>query len=91
MDIERELHAIAGENMATQFVFTQILFRISKLSPDLSLAIRQGFDDAANIAERWTFKLGTAAPSEHTVKTLKIIEEMRTVVFGNQGEPKHAV
>jgi hypothetical protein len=91
MDVEREIHALAAETLALQFVLTQALFRLSNLNSNNREAIALAFDDAASIAESTAIHLGKAAPAEHTVKALRIVEEMRAVVFGNQGKPKHGV
>jgi len=91
MDLEREIHALGAETLALQTVVSQILYRLSKLSPDIRKAIADGFDDAANITEQNAIQLGKAASPEHTVKAIRVVEELRTVVFGNQGKPKRTV
>jgi hypothetical protein len=91
MDVEREIHALAAETLALQYVLTQTLFRLSRLGPDVNHAIIEVFDDAANIAEQTAIHLGKSASPEHTVKALRVVEEMRAVVFGDQNKPKHAV
>jgi hypothetical protein len=91
MDVEREIHALAAETVALQFVLTQTLVKLSRLGPDLKRTIIEAFDDAANIAEHTAIHLGKSASPEQTVKALRIVEELRAVVLGNQDKPKHAV
>jgi hypothetical protein len=89
MEVEREIHALAAETLALQSVLTQALYRLSKLGPDVRQAIVEAFDDAANITEHTAIQVGKAASPEHTVKALRVVEELRAVVFGDQGKPKH--
>jgi hypothetical protein len=91
MDVEREIHALAAENLAIQYVLTQALRRISRLNPEAKTAILQAFDDAAGVADSFAVFAGSTASPEHTVKAIRIVEEMRAVVFGNKDKPKHAV
>jgi hypothetical protein len=91
MDTEHEIHSLAAETMALQFVVTQTLFRLSKLGPAYSGAIAQAFDDAANIAESLAIHFGKRASPEQNVKTLRVVEELRAVVFGGETKPKHAI
>jgi hypothetical protein len=91
MDIEREIHALEVETLALNYVLTQALFRMSRLSPEVNRAIAEAFDDAADVAQSTAVYLGKSAPAQHTVKVLRVVEEMRAVVFGDQNKPKHAV
>lgn len=91
MDVEREIHALAAENIAAQYILTHFLYRLSRMSPELSHLVRQAFDDAANVAEQTAIHLGKAASPEHSVKAIRVIEEIRAVVLGNRDKPKHAV
>jgi hypothetical protein len=91
MDVEHEIYSLSAETFALQTIITQTLARLSGLSPEIDRALRDGFDDAANVAERLAIHFGKAARPEHTVKALRIVEELRTVVFGDQDKPKHAV
>ena len=85
MNVEQEIRALAAESIATQFVLTQVLSELSKLGPDFSRAIRNAFDDAANIAETTAIYLGKSAPPEQGVKAIRIVEELRAVVFRESG------
>lgn len=91
MDVEREIRALTAESVATQFVLTQALYELSRLGPNFSGAIRKAFDDAANIAETTAIHLGKSASPEQTVKAIRIVEELRAVVFSDKSDPKHAV
>ena len=47
MDNEREINSLVAENIALQWVLTQVLFRLGDLDPRVKGAIKSGFDDAA--------------------------------------------
>ena len=91
MDVEHEVHSLSAESLAVQCIITQTLSRLRGLSPEIERALREGFDDAANVTENLAIHFGKAASPDHTVKALRVVEEMRAVVFGDQGKPKHAV
>jgi hypothetical protein len=91
MYVEREIHRLEAENLATQFVVTQLLVRLRRAHPVFDKAIRDTLDDTANLAERVAIQLGKSASPEHTVKALSIIEKIRTMVFGDHDKPKHVV
>ncbi len=91
MDYEREICALSAETLALQAVLNSVLARIVAADPKLMPAIAHGFDDAANHVENLAIKLGKAARPEHTVKALRIVEEMRAATFGDHDEPRHGV
>ena len=41
--------------------------------------------------EYHAIKLGKAAPADHTVKALRIVEDLRAVALGKGTEPKHVI
>jgi len=43
------------------------------------------------MAQSTAVKIGTDASPDHTVKAIRIIDELRTAVLGADGEPKHMV
>jgi hypothetical protein len=91
MDIEHEIRSLSAETAALQFILTQVLARFSNLGAPFHGAISEAFDDAANVAERVAIHFGKAASPEQTVKALRVVEELRTVVLGNKNDPKHTV
>jgi hypothetical protein len=90
MDIEKEIHALAAENLALSIIVGQVFGRLAK-DASLRPAIVHGFNQAADVAESVAVQFGKSASPEHTVKALRLIEEMRAVVLGDEGKPKNAV
>ena len=91
MDVEQEIYALSAETIATQYVLTQLLLTLSKLTPDLNRAVREAFDDASSIAEIVAINLGKTAKPEQTIKAMRIVEDMRAVIFGRENKPEHGV
>lgn len=91
MDTEQEIYALSAETIATQYVLTHLLLRLSKLTPDLNRAVREAFDDASSIAEILAINFGKTARPEQTVKAMRIVEDMRAVIFGRENKPEHGV
>lgn len=91
MDVEREIQALEVETLALNYVLTRTLFKMARLSPELHRAVTEAFDDAVDVAQSVAIHFGKTAQAEHTVKALRVVEEMRAVVFGDQNKPKHAV
>lgn len=87
-DTKRELVALAAESMAVQAILCQLARRVSAISPELSAAVIDSFDDAANFAEKISLAKGKA--SGHLPESLRIIEDLRRVVTGHD-KPKHGV
>jgi hypothetical protein len=86
--IQEQILAISAENLAMQFVLARLLKRISETSPSLKGPILQAFDDAANAAENISIVGG--AKSGHLPQTLRIIEQMRLMLVG-EDKPKRDI
>jgi len=54
-------------------------------------AIAAGLNDAANQVEDIAIHLGKTVSPEHTVKAIRIVEELRTAVLGNQDKPRSRI
>ena len=91
MDYDREVHSLSAETLAFGALIAFSLNRIGRTNPALASAVSHAFDDAANYVENFAIKLGKSASPDHTVKALRIIEELRTAVVRDQGEPKDAI
>jgi hypothetical protein len=89
--VEQELDALAGETLAIQVILAKVLHRVRGVDPALADAIAVGFNDAANQIEDIAIRFGKAASPEHTVKAIKIVEQLRTAVLGNHDKPRDAV
>jgi hypothetical protein len=90
MDIEKEVHALTAETLAFSIIVGDVLSKLAK-NPLLRAAIVEGFDQAADVAESVAVQFGKSASPEHTVKAVRIVEEMRAVVLGDEGKPKNLV
>lgn len=90
MNTEDEIHALSAETLAFSIILGSVL---SKLAVDRSLrfAIAEGFDQAAEVAQTIAVRFGKSASPEHTVKALRIIDEMRAIVLGEDGKPQKLV
>ena len=89
--MEHELMVIRAETLAIQAVLTNVLFELKLLDPTLADAIAQGFDNAANQIEDRAIEAGKAGTSETLVKSLSIIEDLRTASIGRHDRPRHIV
>jgi hypothetical protein len=90
MDYDKEILALNAEKMAIQNILVNVLYRLAKTNPALEMAIRQGFDDAANMVEHVALAHGKAASPEHLARAVKIVEDLRPIALGRD-KPKHGV
>jgi hypothetical protein len=90
MDFEKEIHSLAAEVLALNIVLCNVLNKLLRDDPALRSAIADGFNQSADTAESVAILLGKSASPDHTVKALRIIEEMRGVVLGDGNEKPKA-
>jgi hypothetical protein len=90
MDHEKEIYSLSAETFALTTIIANVFSRLSQTDARLAAAIKRGVDDAASQVENIAISLGKAASPEHTVKALRIIEEMRKSI-GDQDKPRHGV
>ncbi|WP_315740091.1 hypothetical protein [Bradyrhizobium sp. SZCCHNR1093] len=90
MDTEKEIHSLSAETLALSIVVGNVLSKLA-LNPTLRQAIAEGFDQSADVAQTLTEHFGASASPDHTVKTIKIVEELRQMVLGKEGPPRHFV
>lgn len=83
MDIETDTNLIAAELMAVQGILMCVLRRIAAVDQDLASAVEDGFDDAANLAEKMKVALGAGVPSKEAIESLRTIERLRAGILGN--------
>ena len=91
MDHDHEIRSLAAETLAVQTIVGQALFRITQGDPRLKNAITEALGDAANVVEQVAIQFGLEAHSDHTVKALQVVEEIRTVILGRSNQPKRGV
>jgi hypothetical protein len=90
MEHETEIRSLSAETLATSIVLANLLSRFARI-PALRLAIVSCFDQSVDMADDITAELGKSAAPDHTVKVLRIVEEMRSMVLGNGEKPKSLV
>jgi hypothetical protein len=90
MEHETEIRSLSAETLATSIVLANLLSRFARI-PALRLAIVSCFDQSVDMADDITAVLGKSAAPDHTVKVLRIVEEMRSMVLGNGEKPKSLV
>ena len=88
---EHEVTTIHAETLAIQAVVTNVVYELKLLDPILADAIARGFDNAASQIENFAIQAAKAAPREHLVKALGIIEDLRTASLGRHDKPRHGV
>ncbi len=75
MDNEREINSLVSENIALQWVLTQVLFRLGDLDPRVKGAIKSGFDDAAIGVRDSAIRSDKAASPPYLAQARRIIED----------------
>jgi hypothetical protein len=90
MEHETEIRALSAETLATSIVLANLLSKFARI-PALRLAIVSCFDQSVDMADDITAVLGKSAAPDHTVKVLRLVEEMRSIVLGDGGKPKSLV
>jgi hypothetical protein len=90
MDTEKEINSLAAETLAMSIIIGNVLSKLAR-NPSLRTAIVEGFDQSADVAESVAVIFGKASSPDHAVKALRIVEEMRAMVLGNEGKPKGGV
>jgi hypothetical protein len=91
MDNEREINSLVAENIALQWVLTQVLFRLGDLDPRVKGAIKSGFDDAAIGVRDSAIRSDKAAVPPYLAEARRVIEELRTAALGNEDNPRSGV
>ena len=90
-ELVTEIYALSAQTLAFGAIITNVFYQLGKADPRFAAAIRQGFDDAASLVENFAIEKGKAASPEHTVKALRIVEELRAASLGNHDKPRHGV
>jgi hypothetical protein len=90
MEHETEIRSLSAETLATSIVLANLLSRFARI-PALRLAIVSCFDQSVDMADDITAVMGKSTSPDHTVKVLRIVEEMRSMVLGDAGKPKSLV
>jgi hypothetical protein len=76
-EIQDDITSLHAENLAFQLILSNVLTRLIMADPKLLAIVAAGFDDAASQAEDFAIKLGKSALPDHTVKAIKIVEQLR--------------
>lgn len=91
MDYAKEINQLAGETFALQALLVALVGRMSAVDAGYAALARGAFDDAARFVEDRAIQFGRAAAPEHMVHSIRVVEELRTAIFGDKQQPKHRV
>jgi hypothetical protein len=90
-DVEKRIRELEAENLALSIIVGNVLSKLAR-NPSLRRAIIEGFDQSANVAESVSLtKFGESAAPKHVVEALRIIEETRVMILGNESQPDDPV
>ena len=90
-DIEQRIRELEAENLALRIIMGIVLSKLARI-PSIRSAIVKGFDQSANVAETVALtKFGESAAPKHAVEALRIIEEFRVMILGNEGKSDNSV
>ena len=84
MDVEAELALVQAEAIAIQAVLIAVFRRMARERPELGPLFCAAFDDAETLMSGVAMKLGTTAPAETTLGTLRVIDELRAAVITDE-------
>ena len=85
MGSDKKTASVAAEMLALRAILTNVLLQIAKLDPHLQYAVRQGFDDAADLVLR----SGKPRRWDDGFEAVRVVEEMRADILGDK-EPSLA-
>lgn len=91
MDIQSTLNGLGAETLALQTMFAKLARNLSELSPAHAQAVRGMFDESSDFLEQFAVIAGKSASPEHTIKAIRIVEEIRSNVVGDPNQPRHGV
>lgn len=83
MNIEDEIYDLAASRLAHQTIIAELCHGLIAYDPRLRDIIAKSFDHASNHVEDLAIRFGKSASPQHTVKALRVVEELRTVVLNN--------
>jgi hypothetical protein len=87
MEHENETRSLSPETLATSIVLANLLSGFARI-PALRFAIVTCFDQSVDMAEDMAPMFDKSASPDHTLKVLRLVEEMRAMVLGNARKPK---
>jgi hypothetical protein len=82
LEVEKEIHSLSAETLALTVIVGSVLSRLAGTDRTMRFYFAEAFTNAADQVENIAIQFGKSAASEHTVKALRIVEEMRTIVLG---------
>ena len=85
--IRTEIDSLAAETIVLQTLFGELCHGLIVRDAAFSQIISRVFDQTADHIEDMAIKFGKSSSPEHLVKALRIVEEMRTVVFSGTKKP----
>jgi hypothetical protein len=89
--VQQQIESLHAETLALQVILVKVLGRLRTADPALAAAIATGLNDAANQVEDIAIRFGKTASPEHTVKAIRVVEELRTAIVGHQDQPRSGI
>jgi hypothetical protein len=84
-DIEQRIRELEAENLALRIIMGIVLSKLARI-PSIQSAIVEGLDQSANVAETVALtKFGESTAPKHAIEALRIIEDFRAMILGNEG------
>jgi hypothetical protein len=84
MDVEHEINRLAAETAVLQVLLTQFLKSAASIDGPQRQAVMDAFDNAAQFLDVVAIKFGKAGNPQHTLVSIKILEQLRRVVLPDE-------
>jgi hypothetical protein len=89
-ELKAELDSLHAETLALQMILITLLNRMLT-APHVGQMVIPSLNEAADRVEDFAIMMGDRASPRHVVKALEIVEQLRTVIVGNDEKPRHGV
>lgn len=89
--MELAINSLSAETMALQAAVVGVCAALIQQEGSLATPISNGLDAAARFVEDVAIATGKRARPEHTVKAVRVVEELRAAIFGDKAKPRHIV
>jgi hypothetical protein len=84
MAADADLVTLHAEILAVQAVLIALARRLAKAQPELGATLCAAFDDAETLMSGVAVRLAADLPTEATIESLRIIDEMRAAVIQDE-------
>ena len=91
MDVPKEIQNLAAENIATHALLTALIRQLLKSQSVAPNVIEDAFNDAVEAISIGAIQLGSPEHPTHLPEALRLLEQLRLVIFSGPKPPKHDV